>query len=287
MPKKAETKVVEEETKFCKNCGKKLTGDEVCDCAKEQPKKSNEGFDFMKTLVDIKDDAIKSIKKPVDVVEDNAKTEDMYKTYMKLGLIAISFGILLAAILKVLFPLVLEMAGLSSGMMGITSKALEKCITIPYFKFFLFGTIVYALVMVGYAISILAVQAIFKNKKVSFKSALTIACSANLQIVFVNILTALTALLNLDTRAILVIFVVGSMIVNYNFAYSYAKITDIDKNKFAYAIVTLMVIACVISYCVSYVASNTFVKNMDSKDFMSNSCIEDLEDELDDSDWDF
>lgn len=267
--------MAKEEVKFCKNCGKKLVGEEVCECAASKTTTS-EGFDFMKTLMAIKDDAIKAIKKPVDVIEENTKAEDMPKTYMLLAIIAISFSLFIAAMFKGIFAL-------AFAEMGAVGAIASSKIKIPYVKVVLYFTVVFALALVIYGLAMLIVQAIFKNKKLSFKQALTLSCAAYIPAIFVNLICALLGAINVNLVIVFIIYLVANLVITYNFAYGYAKYTDLEANKFGYALAVLLVISAIGSGIVSYIVTNNFASNLTGSDFVDTDDIEDLD--LDD--WDF
>ena len=184
--KKGEKCSCETEVRFCKNCGKKLVGDEVCDCEKETATSTQTtGFDFVETMKNIKDDMLSSIKNPVSVVKDNTDKVNMPKTYIVLVLIALTFGLFIASLCKTLF------ATLVSTMMGSMSSLVKTsdimdAIKIPYVKIIAYGAIIFAIMLFAYALVMLIVPAIFKNKKIDFKKSLTLTTAAYAPLAIVN-----------------------------------------------------------------------------------------------------
>ena len=70
------------------------------------------------------------------------------------------------------------------------------------------------------------------------------------------------------------LYLIANAIVGYNFAYAYAKYTDVKPNRFGYVIATLVVLASVISGIATYALGNT----------MANSIVGDMtkiDDDLD------
>ena len=176
--KKGEKCTCEEKVKFCKNCGKKLTGDATCDCDASKSSCSNSnGFDFVQTMKNVKDDMILSLKNPVSVIKENTDKEDMPKTYIVLVLIALTFGLFVASLCKTLFATLVS--SMMSGMSSLIKSAdIMDAVKIPYFKIMIFGAIILVVMLLAYAVIMLVVPSIFKNKKIEFKQALTLTVSA-------------------------------------------------------------------------------------------------------------
>ena len=244
---------------FCKYCGKKLEDGEKCGCAESKTTKTtkkSEGFDFGKTMNGIKDDLFASIKNPIDVIEDNTDAEDMPKTYIMAAIIALTFGIFFAALMKNLLSLILD-----TMLAGLGSLVSDK-IEIPYVKVILYGFIIFAITLLAYAVIMLVIPAIFKNKKIDFKKALSLTTAAYIPMIWANLIVAVLGFLNLDIRIVLAVYLIASIAVGYNFAYAYAKYTDIKPNKFGYAIATLVVLSAIISGVATYALSNSMTKSI-------------------------
>ncbi len=277
--KKGEKCSCESEVKFCKNCGKKLVGDATCDCNASKSSSSNSsGFDFVQTMKNIKDDMISSLKNPVSVIKENTDKEDMPKTYIVLVLVALTFGLFVASLCKTLF------ATLVSSMMGgmsslIKSSDIMDAVKIPYFKIIIFGALILAIMLFAYAVIMLVVPSIFKNKKIGFKQSLTLTVSAFAPLAMANLICAILGFLGLNATFVLILYLVANMIVTYNFIYSYAQYTKVDSNKFGYAITLLVVLASLIVGICTYALSNSMAKSI-SQDIVDID-TDDLEDLLD------
>ena len=277
--KKGEKCSCETEVRFCKNCGKKLVGDEVCDCEKETATSTQTtGFDFVETMKNIKDDMLSSIKNPVSVVKENTDKINMPKTYIVLVLIALTFGLFIASLCKTLF------ATLVSTMMGSMSSLVKTsdimdAIKIPYVKIIAYGAIIFAIMLFAYALVMLIVPAIFKNKKIDFKKSLTLTTAAYAPLAMVNLICAILGFLGLNAGFVLILFLIANMIVTYNFVYSYADYTKVDSNKFGYAITLLVILASIAVGICTYALSNSMVKSI-SQDIVDVD-TDDLKDLLD------
>ncbi len=269
--KKGETCSCEKEVKFCKYCGKKLVGDEQCDCEKSSNEATTTQFDFVATLKEIKDDLLKSLKKPVTVTKENVEQKNMPETYMLLVIIALTFGIFIASLCKNLIGLLI------SSMSGSLSSLVDMSdyIKIPYFKVIAFGTIIFAIMILAYALIMLLVKALFKNKEISFKDGLTLTVSAYMPLVFVNVICAILGFLNLNATVVLCIYMVCNMIVTYNFAYAYAKITNVNENKFGYVIATLVVLTSLIVGICTYTVSKNMTESL-TEDMVDTSDVYDM-----------
>ena len=261
---------------FCKNCGKELKKGEKCNCTSEKTTKKTtakkaEGFDFAKTMTAIKDDLLAYVKNPFDVVKENVDENDMPKTYVMAGLFVVSFVLFFCGIFKAIFFA-------SSGVTGKTLKKLMENIELPYFKIGLYGLLIGAVMLVGYAVATLIVPSVFKNKKIDFKKSLTLVSSAMLPMVAVNIVCALLGFINIDYRFIIIVYILANLVATYNYVYVYAKITDIEDNKFGFAIALLIAIALGATYLTTYLTEEKFEKSVQEsiKDSMMDS-IDDLD----------
>ena len=270
---------------FCKNCGKELKKGEKCNCAEVKETKttsSNGGFDFGKTMTSIKDDLFASIKNPFKVVKDNVEENDMPKTYVLAAIIALTFGIFMAGLFKNIIGLFIELALGAAGGLGsmMNSSKVADMIKVPYVKVIIYGLVIYAISLVAYAVVMLIVPAIIKNKKIDFKKALTLTAAAYIPMIWINVIGAVIGFLGISTTFLLIVYLVGCVIVGYNFAYAYAKITEVEDNKFGYAIAILVIIAGIISGICTYAVANSMSKSI-AKDMISDSKVDDLDD-LDD-----
>jgi hypothetical protein len=258
--KKGEKCSCEKDVKFCKSCGKKLVGDEVCDCTDKKENTSSTNFDIVETLKEIKDDLITSLKKPVKVIKDNTDANNTPKTYVLLVLIAVTFGLFISSLFKSLIVTVIDMVAGSYS--SFISDAAMDAINIPYLKIIAYGTIIYAIILAVYGLIMLLIPSIFKNKKISFKEALTLTTSAFAPMIWANVICAVLGFLAVNTGLILILYMVAYIIVSYNFVYAYGKYTEVDENKFGYTIALLIVLASIISGICTYAISKNMVESI-------------------------
>lgn len=255
---KGEKCTCEAKPKFCTECGKKIENGVECTCqtvAQSAPAQ----FDFMTTLVKIKDNLLMSIKKPVTVVEENVKENNIPKAYITLAILALTFGLFISSLIKNLMVLLLQsMGGLYA--MAMTSDVMDA-IKIPYLKITLYGMISFGLMIAVYACVMLLISKIFKTKEIKFLEGLNLATSAHLPMIFVNLICAILGFIGIKLVIVLGLFMVGNLIVTYNFSLAYSKITKVEDNKFGYVIAVLVVITSLVLGVISY----TIAKNSTSE----------------------
>ena len=266
----------EKEVKFCKSCGKKLVGSEVCDCESKTVAAAG-SFDFVQTMKDIKDDLLGCIKNPVTVIKENTDANNMPKTYVLVAILALTFGLFFVSLFKGLFGLIFSsMAGSYSSVVDMSE--MMDVIKIPYLKLILFGALIFVVMAAAYALIMLLVPAIFKNKKLDYKQSLTMTAAAHTPLIWSNVICSLLGFLELDITVVLVIYLVVNLIVTYNFAYAYAGYTEVKENRFGYAIAVLVLLTSLIVGFVTYTLSNS----------MTDSITKDMVDvDLEDLDMDF
>lgn len=266
----------ETEVKFCKGCGKKLVGSEVCDCESKTTATSG-SFDFVETMKNIKDDLLGCIKNPITVIKENTDANNMPKTYVLIAILALTFGLFFVSLFKGLFEVIFTTMMGSYGALMDVSELMDE-IKIPYLKLIIFGMIIFAIMAAAYALIMLLVPAIFKNKKINYKQALTMTASAHTPLIWSNVVCALLGFLGLDITIVLVVYLVANLIVTYNFAYAYAGYTEVKENRFGYAIAVLVLLTSLIVGVATYAISNS----------MTDSITKDMVDvDLEDLDMDF
>lgn len=271
--KKGEKCTCESEVKFCKGCGKKLVGDETCDCNASKKTTTSTDFDFATTMKDIKDDMLSSIKTPVTVIKENTDSKNMPKTYILMVIIALTFGLFVAGLFKSLIGFIISSMG---SIASYASSEIMDYIKVPYVKIIAYGTIIFAIMIAAYALIMLLVPSIFKNKKLSYTEALTLTTSAFIPYIWSNVICAILGFLGLSTTFVLIIYLVVNIIVTYNFAYSYGQYTKVEDNKFGYAIAVLFILSAIIVGICTYVVSNSMVKSIGQD--MVDVDTDDLED---------
>ena len=251
--------------------------------SKEETKEEVKSFDFKETMLAVKDDLIKSIKEPVTLIEKNVKKNDMNKTYTIGVLYIISFAILFVGLFKVAFEGIMGLAALMQGGLGSAlGSSLLKSIKIPYIRIFIYGLGISLVMLLAYAVVMLIVPAIFKNKKLDFKKSLTFTTSAYIPMIVVNLVCGIFGMLGLSFKFLFIVYLIANTIVSYNFAYAYGKETNVEDNKFGYVIALLVILSGFISGLNIYLTSETFTKSIVT-DISKNTDLNDLDD-LDD--WD-
>ena len=251
----------EKEVKFCKVCGKKLTGSETCDCESKNVAAAAGSFDFVETMKNIKDDLLGCIKNPITVVKENTDANNMPKTYILIALLALTFGLFFTSLFKGLFGLIFSsVAGAYSSLIDMSE--MMDAIKIPYLKLIVMGTLLFAVMAAAYALIMLLVPVIFKNKKLNYKQSLTLTASAYMPLIWSNVVCAILGFLELNISIVLIIYLVSNLIVTYNFAYAYAGYTEVKENRFGYAIAVLVLLTSLIVGVVTYAFSDTMTDSI-------------------------
>lgn len=230
--------------KFCRNCGKKLVGED------NTVNSSNSFENFIKKAwADVKG----MFLKPVDTAKEFTK-DDNYIT----GLIYLGVNVLLVAafvlmIVKSLFGVATSMMGLDSlgyGGLGYGSfDALYDSIEIPYFKIFLLAVItVVAVYGILTGAAYIVCKYLFKSNT-SYKKMLTWAGVNSLFNTVACVIVLFGMLISYKLGVVL--YLIGTVIYEFNMIRTFEYTTDTDKNKLGYALTiaimaTLLVVVVIL-----------------------------------------
>jgi len=227
--------------KFCRNCGKKLNVDEVAN--------SNNSFeDFIKkSWGDIKGIFLK----PVDTAKEFIKDENYISSLIYLGVNVLLVGIFVLMIIKSLFGAVTGMMGINGlGYGNIGYGALDSIydnISIPYFKIFLVAILTVVIVYgVLTGVSYLVCKYLFKSDT-SFKKMLTWVGINSLFNSVASVAVLFGMLISYKLGVVL--YLIGTLVYEFNMIRTFEYTTNTDKNKLGYAL-TLAIIATLLVTCV-------------------------------------
>ncbi len=224
--------------KFCSTCGKELVDGKCSDCgskASNTPSNNSKGFgDILKEYWDLLKE---SIKKPFDVVKNNNTEDNLLVALISMGVTSILGGVFMCAIIKSLF-----------GEFG-------DFVDIPYFKVWLCGFLVFAILFVAMAlVGYLIFDKCFKANT-SIKKMFVLVGLSQITLSFaVAIITILGFILSGDNAETItnIIFVVllfaTSLWTAILIKGSEHYIGKIDTNKFVYAYAILYSIVIIITY---------------------------------------
>ncbi len=265
-PKK-KVEEVKVEKRFCTKCGKELLDGENCSCT------------LNTEVVSINTDAIASMgkgilntiinmyKKPSTTLDNEVKNMNTKKDLIMLALIAISFGLyIMASFSRILVTF-----------NGASRVSISHYIDIPYFKIFLYVSILY------YALSFIPVIASYlvarltKNYNFSLKKSLSLYATSMIPTIITNLLMAILYYLNLLTFVGAIIGSVISIACFFHYALGYLKVTEIPEDKKSYALTSLIII-WVISFIIAIlVFAGSFLTDITKEvNFRNNSTYSDI-----------
>lgn len=262
--KKVENKEeVKVEKRFCTNCGKELSEGEVCTCSQKEttnePKESAINTDvIISTCKDILKTITNVFKKPDTTIKEEVSTQENKNTLILFILLAISFAFYLIAVLSTTVNSAIETVNKAS--LGLTSTATAN-INVPYFKIFVYGIIIYAILVVIPALSAFIVAKLTKNSDFSFKKALKLYIISSCPLIFGYAGMAILLLLNISLLNILGMIALSiiSVFCFFNFVLGFNKETTIREDRRSYGLTSMVLIWVVVEViAVILVAGSVF-----------------------------
>lgn len=214
--------------KFCTNCGKKLEDGKPCDCQKN--KKDVVEAEVVKTSAnDYVNDYIEALKgiftKPVDTMKKYAKSSKFLISLIMLGINAIISALFVYLFAKESVGLVASLSGYGSLMKGYS-------IDIPVKVYFLaFLTMAVFFFCLGGLLHF--VNSVIMKKDSDFKEIMSLI---GVNSVFTTITTIIAIIaLYINVWVAVIILAIAGVIFLLNIYHGYTMISNIDKNKMAYA----------------------------------------------------
>ncbi len=270
---KTATEEVVVEKRFCKNCGKELKEGEVCDCtAKEAPKATGSsitintgdlkelGLHFLNTIKNM-------FVHPASTVDEEVEEHDMKMGMLLLVVMAITVGLYV-------------MGGFKSIIASIGSFAdfnINDAVSIPYFKVFIYVTLInFIVAFIPITVAFLT-NKIFKGESLSYKKCISLYATSMAPTIVSNLLMALLYAVNILSGLGAIIGVVISLICVFNFIVGFVRLTKIKENHQAYALTTLTVVYAVISVIVSVLLLGSLLSDV-YKDIKVNDRYNDIYD---------
>lgn len=264
---KRKTEEVKVEKRFCTKCGKELLEGEVCSCNNQTE------------VVSINTDAITSMgkgvintiinmyKKPSTTLDDEVKKVDTKSNLIILALIAISFGLyIMASFSRILVT-----------MSGASRVSISHYIDIPYFKVFLYVSILYFALSFIPVIASYLVARLTKNYNFSLKKSLSLYATSMAPTILTNLLMAILYYLNLLTFVGAIIGSIVGVACFFHYALGYLASTDIPKDKKSYALTSLIIIWIVSFIIAILVFAGSFLTDITKEvNYKNNSTYSDL-----------
>ena len=251
VQKKEEVKV---EKRFCTNCGKELKEGEVCSCQekKEMAVKSVDteklkgvGKRFLNTILNM-------YKKPFTTVEEEVALKDTKSNMLILAAIAISYGLYIMGS----FTSILALLGAIGG------QSINSVVDIPYFKIFLYVTIInFLLAFIPMAISFV-ISKIFGGKEYDFKKAISLYTTSMAPTIFSNLLMAVFYYLNILSSLAGLIGTIISLACLFHYILGFAKVSEIKDNRKSYALTSLTVVWIFVQIVVIILFLASFIKDI-------------------------
>ena len=246
--KKTAADSTEVKKKFCTNCGKQLNEGEVCDCTatkevkeekveKEAPVAvSVNGDVLMESTKNIFKDVLDMIKKPATTLRKKLKTADTKNAMILIAIIAVSFGVYTLISFKTLLTAITSTINISGG--RSLASALSQSINIPYFKIFLYCTLIsFALAFIPILITLI-IGKFTRSEDFDFKKSATLYAYSMAPKIYANLLLALLSLLNISfltiVGSVVAAFFTTSCMITY--IKGFVDNTSISDDRKAYAI---------------------------------------------------
>ena len=239
------------EKKFCTNCGKQLKKGETCDCKKES-KKVSSSVDFATLAKDLWEDLINMFKKPATTVNEKVKESSLTAALIVLAIISITVGVLVMAITK--------------QTLAVTVGSLIKGVEIPYFKLFIYGTL---LTFAGSFIPVLvsfATAKIVKNDKFDFKASLALYSYSYYPLTGAFLAYSLILLANVELLTTIGTIALACVAIFTAVTYikGFLDEVEIDKNKVAYVVALMLVATAILTSLASKIVTESMTKDITS-----------------------
>lgn len=236
--KKSEVKV---EKKFCTKCGKELLNGEICTCDAKEVISINKdaltsmGKGFLNTILNM-------YKKPSTTLDAEVERRDMSNNLFMLAVIAISFGLYIVAAFTTILGTI----------SGNSSLSLSHYVDIPYFKIFLYASVMYFALSFIPALAAYFVARLTKNNDFYLKKSISLYIVSMVPTIFTNLLMALLYYLNLLTFIGALIGATISLMCLFNYIFGFTRYTKIPDDKKPYALTGLIII-WIVTYIVAIV----------------------------------
>lgn len=241
-PKKEKKEEIKIEKKFCTKCGKEILNNEECTCeTKTEPISINKdaiasiGKGFLDLILNM-------FKKPSTTLDQEVEKRDISNNMFMLAIIAISFGLYITA----------GFTSIMSMFSGSSSISLSHYIDIPYFKIFLYTSIMYFALSFIPAIAAYLVARLTKNNDFYLKKSISLYITCMIPTIITNLLMAILYYLNILTFIGALIGAIVSLVCFFNYILGFIRYTDITNDKKPYALSGLIII-WVVTYIIAIV----------------------------------
>lgn len=243
--KKTTSKKSEEvkvEKRFCTKCGKELKEGEVCSCENVTNNTSAVTINsdvLLNTVKNTFNTIINVFKKPDTTITEETNRKDNTISIIILISLAISFALYLMSIVSN------SVNALSDATLGLTTIVTGN---ISYFKVFIYGILIYALMAVIPMFAAFLIGKITKNNNFTFKKAYRIYTISNAPLIFGYLGLAVIMLINVSLLNILGILAgaIISVFCFFNFLHGFNKETTIREDRRSWALTSIITVWVVI-----------------------------------------
>ncbi len=242
--KKTTSKKSEEvkvEKRFCTKCGKELKGEEKCSCENTTTSAGvtinsdallNTAKNSFNTITNV-------FKKPDTTITEEINKKDNTISIILLISLAISFAFYLMAIVSS------SVKAVADATYGLTTIVTNY---ISYFKIFIYGILIYAIMAVIPMFAAFLIAKITKNNNFTFKKAFKLYTTSNAPLIFGFLGLAIIMLLNISLLNILGLLA-GAIIYVFcffNFLLGFNKETNIREDRRSWALTSLIAVWIII-----------------------------------------
>lgn len=271
-PKKATTttkkkEAVEEvhaEKRFCTKCGKELNNGEVCSCEAtskvESPAVTINKDAIMNTGKNIWHTIIDMLKKPASTIDEELKTNDTNKSIILLIILAITFALYLMAVVSSSVSNAVNSINSLGNALGTTSKIIQ----VPYFKIFIYGILIYAIISVIPMLATLIVAKITHNNNYNLRKAFKLYAISNAPLTIAYLGISVILLLNISLLNVLgyIAFAIISISCFFNFILTFDKLTTIREDRRSYALTSVLIIWVVIEIVAVLLVAGSVINDL-------------------------
>ncbi len=242
--KKTTSKKSEEvkvEKRFCTKCGKELKGEEKCSCENTTTSAGvtinsdallNTAKNSFNTITNV-------FKKPDTTITEEINKKDNTISIIILISLAISFAFYLMSIVSSSVKVVAD------ATYGLSTVVTDS---IPYFKIFIYGILIYAIMAVIPMFAAFLIAKITKNNNFTFKKAFKLYTTSNAPLIFGFLGLAIIMLLNISLLNILGLLAgaIISVFCFFNFLLGFNKETKIREDRRSWALTSLIAVWIII-----------------------------------------
>lgn len=262
---------VKVEKRFCTKCGKELKEGEVCNCESTNTTSAvtinsdailNTAKNTLGTITNV-------YKKPDTTITEEINKKESTISIIILISLAISFALYLMAIVS---NTINAAANATYGLTTIVTN------DVSYFKVFIYGILIYALMAVIPMFAAFIIGKITKNGNFTFKKAFKLYTTSNAPLVFGYLGLAIIMLLNVSLLNILGLLAgaIISIFCLFNFLLGFNKETTIREDRRSWAMTSIITVWVVIEIIaliiiIGSAGLDTYNKVNNSNPFGTNS----------------